>query len=1657
MARVLLVATEWFPSKGGVTSFNMELAAALHRTGHEAHCVVKRAGQAAIDHARSLGVTLHDSAARGVDDDSPFDLGFVPDILVAHDRWTGPRAARWRLRLRQRTDGEQTPTRLALLLHVHPGQIDGLKGDESKAARTRRIEEGRRRILHAETACGVGQQLAEWWAADVPGTTVHPFVPGLPRLLPLQPRALPRHPRVLLLGRAEDEALKGVHLASRAVRSAAEAGFKHVELVLRGVPEGTEADVTREMQERYGTTLRFLPRPFDPDRETIARDLATSNLVLQPSLEEGFGLVTLEAIAAGTPVLVSDRAGVARLLRRVSPEAAGRIIVEAGNEAAWRDAILRVLGNIEVAQRDVEAVKSAIEAAHTWDEAAAALVATTMKAAPHEIDAPRANAVEACKRASENLAKYPRRINGEWIPRPQEPSVREWLATPLPDKESGVLLLVGPPGTGKSALLASLVEEANTRALPVLGIKADQLPASVHGEEELRAHLGLNRPIVDVLEELASVHGQALLVIDQLDALCAFVDSQTTRLNAILSLVRKATKIDDVRVVGSVRPFELHHEARLRHIDAKFVSLGGIEVDDLRRVMPDAFVPDHVDPSLLTPQAADLLAQVQHHEQAQFAFPSSLGQLRTRFWDHTTGAASGAEDAAIALAQTMGRRGTLWVKPSDTGMAQDDLDTLVAHGLLRQSGDGTEVCFRHQTIFDFARARGLIRDDSLEDHIAEHQQSFNVRPLVRSALLHLRELDFGRYVALARKLVSGEALHLRLLAIDTVLEADSPSQAERRLFIEAVNDDLSRRRALAGVAHRQGWLAALRPRISDWMLDFPEQTLSLAVGFLRLDPSAALDALESCWLDTTEGRARVVRVLALADRLPSLPIPLLERLAPQLVRSSAWELGPIARALGEVDVDAAVGLCAACLREEADVVAAGEHISSDARAADNLLELAADPGRVLDAVEPIAARFLDDSNYISGSLSFRETLEQLVEQLLDRLVGSCTDHLLGRADRLPQGSSLIGLYIAAAARAQRDVDQLGSWMAADPTRLRLDPESIIFFERQATKLSRDVVTQLDAAIDRVERYSLTPTMTAEQRHRRGKRNRAYRLCLRDRLPASLREPDRLAHDEAERHQMEYPYQPDRGPQGGLVVSPIPQDRFQLASDDDLLTAIEVNRGEWWSRSYTPAGNPIGGAEQVISQIRTQGKDDPIRVARLIAQLRDRGMEEQARSLLSGIAKSHPVPHDVETLALGLLAAWNDPLDVDRDCAWCLADLGRRGPLSGAAVDAIQQRLAGATDHTTPRPDPPASAQPRWSPSSNQEPEKPERTMAVFGGGRGPRAASAGAFPWLHALAIHHLRADAPSTEAWWCAIRAALSVDKRPETWALVLDDLGLAWQSLAGADGLTLVSEIRLASTSASTDLSNSLSRLHVYHRALDHERVRSWIDELLQQGRHAVASEIAVVLATDDPPLPWAVAALDEWRSSEQAADHATGVLAAVGELMSIAGRRTALSKIASTWLPLAHVRDLELLFRASFAPDVWRGDLASRRVLRSLLPRVGEMSVEDIRHFVFVLERVLDTDSMLVLDLTEATLDRVVEVDANASHIISECLALSISLRIAHRGSSSQVVDRIHALFERALAADAPAAFDVLDTMDGRGGGLAFRPPYIPRRRTGRRRHR
>jgi len=128
---------------------------------------------------------------------------------------------------------------------------------------------------------------------------------------------------ILFLGRVVLE--KGLDVFSDAVRALAARGVRHRVLV---VGEGP----ARPWFELRVPDAIFLGQQTGED---LARALASADVLLNPSITEAFGNVTLEAMASGLPVVAAEATGATTLVRNGETGA----LVEAGDIDGFADAL----------------------------------------------------------------------------------------------------------------------------------------------------------------------------------------------------------------------------------------------------------------------------------------------------------------------------------------------------------------------------------------------------------------------------------------------------------------------------------------------------------------------------------------------------------------------------------------------------------------------------------------------------------------------------------------------------------------------------------------------------------------------------------------------------------------------------------------------------------------------------------------------------------------------------------------------------------------------------------------------------------------------------------------------------------------------------------------------------------------------------------------------------------------------------------------------------------------------------------------------------------------------------------------------------------------------------------------------------------------------
>ena len=166
---------------------------------------------------------------------------------------------------------------------------------------------------------------------------------------------LPSDTKVILyVGRIEP--LKGIDTLMRAVATMKEAGvndrFPFSVAIIGGELEDEGAGVSVEMErltslretEGVGDNVNFLG---SRDQDTLQYYYSAAEVVVVPSHYESFGLVALEAMACGTPVVASETGGLAFLVR----DGETGFHIPAGDSASLAQRLTDLLENDELRTR----------------------------------------------------------------------------------------------------------------------------------------------------------------------------------------------------------------------------------------------------------------------------------------------------------------------------------------------------------------------------------------------------------------------------------------------------------------------------------------------------------------------------------------------------------------------------------------------------------------------------------------------------------------------------------------------------------------------------------------------------------------------------------------------------------------------------------------------------------------------------------------------------------------------------------------------------------------------------------------------------------------------------------------------------------------------------------------------------------------------------------------------------------------------------------------------------------------------------------------------------------------------------------------------------------------------------------------------------------
>ena len=387
--KVTLLGSEWNSSEGGLSTLNRELAIYLSKHPKVEVTLLVPEGVCKDNEKReagSYGIAIVEAKEQtGYDpldwlSSPPKDLSI--DVIIGHGKKLGRQVQGIR------NCAEFKNCKWVQVVHIAPedlGKFKDYTNPTSKGERKHQVEVDL--CKRADLVMPVGPRLTEFYSSYLQRykkeMEVLSFTPGLfEREFGELEQDVNNNAdfKVLIFGRGdkEDFELKGYSIAAKAFTDP-RLEKKPYQLIFVGAPK--EKEKQEEFKERLlqcGIAKeQLIVRTFIENRDSLKDLLCEVDLAIMPSKSEGFGLVALEALSAGLPILVGSRSGFAKALENI-PHGYS-CIMYSDDPAEWAKSIEAVRVRHGMRLREIKTLKASYGEMYSWRKQCDALVERTWK------------------------------------------------------------------------------------------------------------------------------------------------------------------------------------------------------------------------------------------------------------------------------------------------------------------------------------------------------------------------------------------------------------------------------------------------------------------------------------------------------------------------------------------------------------------------------------------------------------------------------------------------------------------------------------------------------------------------------------------------------------------------------------------------------------------------------------------------------------------------------------------------------------------------------------------------------------------------------------------------------------------------------------------------------------------------------------------------------------------------------------------------------------------------------------------------------------------------------------------------------------------------------------------------------------------------------
>lgn len=406
-------------------------------------------------------------------------------------------------------------------------------------------------------------------------------------------------------------------------------------------------------------------------------------------------------------------------------------------------------------------------------------------------------------------------------------------------------LLAGNAGMGKTVILKDLYDRLAEGDIAVLGLKADKLASSTVGE--LQAKIGLSVPLYEFIDNCKKNFGLTVLVIDQIDALSQSMSSDRSYLQVFKDFINQYLHDQKVRIIVSVRIFDLHFDPSLR----PYKDIESIIVDRLsehqvfeqltKLSIEQQSIPGKLLELLRTPNHLSVFARVYIKNKKALGI-LSLQELYQELWRQkithmprkNSEFKQRTKQVLFLIAQKMFADQHIYVSELQFENFSDELLYLESEQLLKK--EDRQMQFFHQSFYDFVFAKQFIENgQSLAAYITENSHSLQIRSAVKMMLHYQRDYDPLSYMKTLESIFFDQSIayHIKHMALSTLFFHALPTGTEKELVWKLVNSSFHLCIHFFQQAVSPEWFAfALEKK----MLRAIENPDSMSLKFDHIDP-----------------------------------------------------------------------------------------------------------------------------------------------------------------------------------------------------------------------------------------------------------------------------------------------------------------------------------------------------------------------------------------------------------------------------------------------------------------------------------------------------------------------------------------------------------------------------------------------------------------------------------------------------------------------------------------------------------------------------------------------------------------------------------------------------------------------------------------------------